>query len=301
MIIRPYAALIEEGLSGQNSVDFPLSKSETSDLVSAALVEDAADNDVTTIASVLSDRHSRCTLVARQAGVVCGLPLAVETFRQRDEGVVIREEAKDGDHVKPGTVLLYINGNAHGLLTAERIALNFMQRLSGVASLTAQYVAAVQGTRAKILDTRKTLPGWRKLEKYAVRCGGGLNHRMDLGGSVLIKDNHLAALDGDIGLAVKRARTVGPDLYVEVECDNLHQVEEAVSAGADIIMLDNMSIKDMKTAVENVNGRAVLEASGGVNLSTVSSIAETGVDWISVGALTHSAPALDLALDFEPS
>ena len=166
--------------------------------------------------------------------------------------------------------------------------------------MTARYVAAVAGTGAQILDTRKTTPLLRRLEKYAVRAGGGLNHRMDLSSAVLIKDNHLAAVDGDIGLAVKRARSVAPDgIKVEVECDNLEQVRAAIGAGADVVLLDNMGLLDLREAVKLVNGRAVIEASGGVTLDTVRQIAETGVNWISVGALTHSAPALDLALDFD--
>jgi nicotinate-nucleotide pyrophosphorylase (carboxylating) len=185
-------------------------------------------------------------------------------------------------------------------LSAERVALNFMQRLSGIATLTARYVEAVAGTGVHILDTRKTTPLWRRLEKYAVRAGGGLNHRLDLSAAVLIKDNHLAAVEGDIALAVSRARAVAPSgIKVEVECDTLDQVREAIDAGADIILLDNMQLVTLRAAVKLVDGRAVTEASGGVTLDTVRSIAETGVDWISVGALTHSAPALDLALDFD--
>src|SRR5688500_13139103 len=180
-------------------------------------------------------------------------------------------------------------------------ALNFMQRLSGIATLTRGYVDAIAGTKAKIRDTRKTTPGWRRLEKYAVRAGGGTNHRMDLATCVLIKDNHLAAVDGDIALAVQRARELAPaGTKVEVECDRREQVERALAAGADIIMLDNMTLPDMRECVELVKGRAIVEASGGVTRERVRAIADTGVDWISVGALTHSAPAMDLALDFDP-
>jgi nicotinate-nucleotide pyrophosphorylase (carboxylating) len=178
--------------------------------------------------------------------------------------------------------------------------LNFLQRLSGIATLTAQYVNAVRGTPARILDTRKTTPGWRRLEKYAVRCGGGMNHRNDLAQAILIKDNHIAALDGNVRLAIERVRSAAvAGMRIEVECQNLDQVSAALKAGADIIMLDNMGLHDMREAVLLVGGRAVLEASGGVNLQTVRGIAETGVDWISIGSLTHSAPALDLALDFD--
>jgi nicotinate-nucleotide pyrophosphorylase (carboxylating) len=193
-----------------------------------------------------------------------------------------------------------VTGHARGLLSAERVALNYMQRLSGIATLTSHYVDAVKGTNAKILDTRKTTPGWRALEKYAVRAGGGTNHRMDLSSGVLIKDNHLAALDGDVSKAVTRARKLAPKgVKIEVECDAVAQVARAADAGADIIMLDNMPPAMMAECVRLVNGRAILEASGGVTLGTVRDVAETGVDWISVGALTHSAPSLDLALDFE--
>ena len=196
--------------------------------------------------------------------------------------------------------MLFVTGHARALLSAERVALNYLQRLSGIATITARYVDAVRGTNAKILDTRKTTPGWRSLEKYAVRAGGGTNHRMDLSTGVLIKDNHLAALDGDVARAVSRAREQAPrGIKIEVECDRIDQVERAVEAGADIILLDNMAPSLLAECVALVAGRAILEASGGVKLSTVRPIAETGVDWISVGALTHSAPSLDLGLDFE--
>jgi len=223
-----------------------------------------------------------------------------EAFRQRDPRVSVRSTVRDGRSVAASTPIIFITGHARGLLSAERVALNFMQRLSGIASLTNKYVQAVKGTNAKILDTRKTTPGWRRLEKYAVRAGGGMNHRMDLSSAVLIKDNHLAAVNGDVELAVKRAREVAPPrTAVEVECDTLDQVRSALVAEAEVIMLDNMSNPMMREAVEMVNGRAVTEASGGMTLDRVRSVAETGVDWISVGALTHSVKAMDLALDFE--
>ncbi|HEX4681331.1 MAG TPA: carboxylating nicotinate-nucleotide diphosphorylase [Gemmatimonadaceae bacterium] len=279
---------------------FPLRQSQLDQLVRDALQEDGAFNDITTIATVVSDRRSRATLVARQNGVVCGVPLALDAFRQLDGKVSIRVDHEDGSRVKTGEPVLFVTGHARGLLSAERVALNYMQRLSGIATLTCKYVDLVKGTRAQILDTRKTTPGWRALEKYAVRAGGGTNHRMDLASGVLIKDNHLSALDGDVGKAVSRARELAPrGTQIEVECDRLDQVQRAVEAGADIILLDNMPPDVLREAVSNVAGRAILEASGGVNLSTVRAIAETGVDWISVGALTHSAPSMDLALDFE--
>jgi nicotinate-nucleotide pyrophosphorylase (carboxylating) len=293
-------------LSGTPAADagallrFPLAQQTVDATVRAALQEDGAFNDLTTMATVLSDRRSRGTLVAREHGVVCGVPLALEAFRVLDPKVAIRIDCADGMRVRAGEPVLVVTGHARGLLSAERVALNYVQRLSGIATLTSRYVEAVAGTKAKILDTRKTTPGWRVLEKYAVRAGGGVNHRMDLSSGVLIKDNHLAALDGDVAKAISRARDLVPrGVKVEVECDRVEQVVRALDAGADIILLDNMSPGVMTECVRLVNGRAILEASGGITLSNVREIAETGVDWISVGALTHSACSLDLGLDFE--
>ncbi|MGQ0539826.1 MAG: carboxylating nicotinate-nucleotide diphosphorylase, partial [Gemmatimonadaceae bacterium] len=200
-----------------------------------------------------------------------------------------------------GATVLFLTGHARGLLSAERTALNFLQRLSGIATLTARYVEAVKsvGAKAQILDTRKTTPGWRSLEKYAVRAGGGVNHRMDLAESVLIKDNHLSAVDGDIAVAIRRARELAPQAKIEVECESVAQVEAALGAAADIILLDNMPPEEMRACLAAVDGKARVEASGGVNLDTIRAIARTGVDYISVGALTHSPPAMNLALDFE--
>jgi nicotinate-nucleotide pyrophosphorylase (carboxylating) len=292
--------LAAHGFFWEEGLHFPLTKKETAAIVTAALQEDDTKHDITTAATILSNRRARCRLVARQTGVVSGLPLACEAFEQLDPAVTIRVERADGSLIRPETPVLFLSGHARGLLSAERVALNFVQRLSGISTMTARYVAAVAGTGAQILDTRKTTPLLRRLEKYAVRAGGGLNHRMDLSAAVLIKDNHLAAVEGDINLAVKRARSVAPaGIKVEVECDNLEQVQAAIDAGADVILLDNMGLLDLREAVKLVAGRAVTEASGGVTLETVRQIAETGVNWISVGALTHSAPALDLALDFD--
>lgn len=271
----------------------------TRSLVRDALEEDGADEDITSIATIVSNRRARARMVARQRGVIAGIPLAREAFRQRDEGASVRATVKDGQLVDAGTEVMFITASPRGLLSAERVALNYMQRLSGIATLTHQFVDAVTGTDARILDTRKTTPGWRRLEKFAVRAGGGMNHRMDLSAAVLIKDNHLAALDGDVKIAVERARDLAQGKPIEVECDNVAQVQAAVDAGAEIIMLDNMSLAKLREAVSLIDGRAVSEASGGVTIHTVRGIAETGVDWISVGALTHSAKALDLALEFE--
>lgn len=279
---------------------FPLTQEQLTQLAREALDEDQAFNDITTIATVLSTRRARASLVARQSGTICGVPIALECFRMLDPKVGMRIDVDDGVRVEKGDTVIAITGHARGLLSAERTALNFMQRLSGIASMTARYVDAVKGTRAKILDTRKTTPGWRKLEKYAVRAGGGVNHRLDLARAVLVKDNHLKAVDGDVGAAVRRVRELAPPgTKIEVECDTLEQVTAAIAARVDCVLLDNMSPATMREAVAAARGRTTTEASGGVSLDTVRAIAETGVDLISVGALTHSAPAMNLALDFD--
>lgn len=285
---------------GYRTLRFPLPNGELQQRVRDALAEDRAFDDVTTIATVQSDRRARARLVARQAGVISGVPFAIAAFQALDDKCVIRVEAEDGMRVARGDTVLFISGHARGILSAERVALNFLQRLSGVATLTAQYVEAVKGTRATVLDTRKTTPGWRALEKYAVRCGGGTNHRLDLAAAVLIKDNHLMAVNGDIALAVRRSRELAePGATVEVECDRADQVRAAVDAGADLILLDNMTPDELRACVALVGARAKTEASGGVSLATVRAIAESGVDYVSVGGITHSAPAMNLALDFE--
>lgn len=279
---------------------FPLDTLEVDHTVHDALFEDRAFEDTTTIATVLSDRRARARLVARTEGVIAGVPLATATFRLLDDKISIRVDREDGTKVSRGDSVLYLTGHARSLLSAERVALNFLQRLSGIATLTRKYVDAVQGTKAQILDTRKTTPGLRVLEKYAVRCGGGVNHRMDLVSAVLIKDNHLAALDGDVKLAVKRCREYAPPgTFVQVECDRMEQLAAAVEAGADSVLLDNMTLESVTKCVAFAAGKTIIEVSGGVTLATVRQFAEAGVDRIAVGAITHSAPALDLALDFE--
>jgi nicotinate-nucleotide pyrophosphorylase (carboxylating) len=296
---RRIAILAQRGLGPSGTLRFPFARLMTGTIVREALEEDAADNDITSIATIMTDRRSRCRIVARQRGVIAGIPLAREAFRQRDPKSSVRATIREGQLVDAGADVMFVTASPRGLLSAERVALNYLQRLSGIATITRQFVDAVAGTNARILDTRKTTPGWRILEKYAVRAGGGMNHRMDLGAAVLIKDNHLAALDGDVAMAVQRARELAPGKPIEVECDRIDQVSRALEAGAEIIMLDNMTPAKLREAVTLVDGRAVTEASGGVRLDTVRAIAETGVDWISVGALTHSAKALDLGLDFE--
>jgi nicotinate-nucleotide pyrophosphorylase (carboxylating) len=299
-IPRTITPLSVPAFDGDALLRFPLKAAELQQVVRSALDEDQAFNDITTIATVVSDRRARATLVARGKGTIAGVPLAVEAFRQLDPKATLRVEREDGIRAEKGDPVVFVTGHARALLAAERVALNFMQRLSGIATLTAKFVDAVAGTRAKILDTRKTTPGWRRLEKYAVRAGGGVNHRMDLADAILIKDNHLAACEGDIEVAIRRVRDMNPGgIQIEVECETPQQVETAVKAGAHIVLLDNMTLENLRESVTIAEGRAKTEASGGVNLNTVRAIAETGVDWISVGALTHSPPALDLALDFD--
>lgn len=273
--------------------------------VRAALAEDIGPGDVTTLATVPAAATLTVEMVAREPLVLAGLAFATAAFRELSPQIQLQSHQADGQFCAAGDRLLRVEGPARAILTAERVALNFMQRLSGVATLTARFVRQLQGTRAKILDTRKTTPGWRRFEKYAVRCGGGQNHRIGLFDLVLIKDNHLAALRDEqpnaIAAAVQRARNAYPALQVEVEADTLAQVRQATEAGADIILLDNMTPAQLSEAVRLVGGRAKTEASGGVNLQTVRAIAETGVDFISVGALTHSARAMDIGLDYDPS
>jgi nicotinate-nucleotide pyrophosphorylase (carboxylating) len=271
--------------------------------VQAALSEDIGSGDVTTLATVPENIRLAVVMRAREPLVAAGLPLAEAVFQQLSITVQVEQLAHDGHHAKAGESLLRISGDARAILSGERVALNFVQRLSGIATLTAQFVDAIKGTHAKILDTRKTTPGLRRLEKYAVTCGGGANHRFGLFDMVLIKDNHLAALrDAEpnaVTAAVRAAREKYPQLKVEVEADTLEQVEQAAAAGADFVLLDNMTLVQLRLSIQKCKGRSKTEASGGVNLSTVRAIAETGVDFVSVGALTHSARAVDIGLDFE--
>jgi len=271
--------------------------------VRIALAEDIGSGDATTLATVPATATARAVMRAREPLVVAGLDFALAAFRELSPKIKIQRKILDGRRAQAGATLLKISGPARAILSAERVALNFVQRLSGVATTTARFVAAVRGTHATILDTRKTTPGWRRFEKYAVACGGGKNHRIGLFDLILIKDNHLAALRHEkpnaIAAAIRRARKGFPRLKVEVEADTLKQVEQAVKAGADFILLDNMNLKRLRQALNIVKGRAKTEASGGVNIRTVRAIARTGVDFISVGALTHSARAVDIGLDFE--
>jgi nicotinate-nucleotide pyrophosphorylase (carboxylating) len=262
-----------------------------------ALNEDVGTGDVTTAATVPEDARARGLITQKAPGVVFGLDVAEQTFRALDPEVSFERLANEGQWREGGPVLA-LTGSARAILTAERTALNFLARLSGVATLTARYVRALDGSKARILDTRKTTPGLRALEKAAVAAGGGTNHRTGLYDAILIKENH-AALAGGVGQAVELARARAPELELEVECRTLAEVDEALGAGARHILLDNMTVEQLCQAVRHVDGRATLEASGGVTLEALGAIAGTGVDFISVGALTHSAPALDLSLILE--
>ena len=268
-------------------------------LVRAALLEDIGPGDITTMLCVPAGTTAAATVLAKQPGVIAGLAIAELAFKLLDPSARWEALVTDGTRVGEGrTPLAVVTGDARALLTAERVALNFLQRLSGIAALTAQYVALTSGTQARIVDTRKTTPGLRALEKYAVRAGGGFNHRLGLYDCVLIKDNHIKAAGG-IANAVAGAKAQIPHtMKIEVEAASLGMVEEALVAGADVILLDNMDTETMRRAVEVIGGRAISEASGNLTEARIAEVAATGVDVLSIGALTHSAPALDISLDF---
>ena len=268
------------------------------DFVKSVLAEDlGVGGDVTSIVTIAADARFTAEMNCRQAITVAGIEIAAAFFRALDPGVDIDTLVNDGDRVEAGTVLMRLTGNARAMLAAERSALNTLQHLSGIATLTRHYVDQVNGTGAALLDTRKTIPGLRVLEKYAARMGGSQNHRMRLDDGVLIKDNHVAVCGG-VAEAVRRARNANTGLQVQVEVDRIDQIEPALAAGADRLLLDNMPPPILREAVDLVRGRVPLEASGGVNLETIRAIAETGVDFISVGRITQSAPAVDIGLDY---
>jgi nicotinate-nucleotide pyrophosphorylase (carboxylating) len=271
------------------------------EVVARALAEDLADGpDVTTAATIGADQVGRADAVPRQAGVIAGLPVAAYVFAAVGQGRVdVDIKADDGDIAGPEQVLLSVVGPVRDLLTAERTALNLLTHLSGVATMTRIWVDAVSGSKAQIRDTRKTLPGLRALEKYAVRCGGGVNHRLSLSDAALIKDNHVLAA-GSVSRAFELVKAAAPDLLVEIEVDTVDQCSEAIAAGAQLILLDNMSLSDMKTCVAlaaEADSHVLLEASGGLTLERAAAIADTGVDYLAIGALTHSSPVLDIGLD----
>ena len=269
-----------------------------SSLITMALDEDLAGGvDVTTVATVPVDQRATLDLVARGAGVSAGAPVAAAVFAEvcgSDAAITI--VTPDGTRVEPGTVIMSVTGSTHELLRAERPALNLLGHLSGIATATRAWVDAIEGTGARIRDTRKTTPGMRRLEKYAVRCGGGVNHRMSLSDAALVKDNHVVAAGG-VAEAFDLVRTQFPGLDVEVEVDSLDQLDEVLAAGADLVLLDNFTPERMREAVRRTSGRARLEASGGLSLDVAAEVASTGVDYLAVGALTHSAPVLDIGAD----
>jgi len=273
-------------------------------IVDMALAEDLGLGDVTTDALMDHDLRAKASIIVKKDGVLAGIGVAAFVFQRVDPSLKFNTIVTDGAHVKAGDVVATIEGAAASILKAERTALNFLQRLSGIATETACYVEAVAGLPTRIMETRKTTPGLRALEKYAVRIGGGHNHRKNLGDGVLIKDNHLAAMrfrGNDIGEVVRKARQYAPHtLKIEIEVETVEEARQAIEAGADIILLDNMSLADMRQAVELARGCALSEASGGITLENVRAVAETGVDFISIGAITHSSKALDISLEFEP-
>jgi nicotinate-nucleotide pyrophosphorylase (carboxylating) len=274
------------------------------DIIDRALAEDLGKGDVTTEALIGGDQQGTGFIVAKEEGILAGTEAAKQVFHRIDPALKVEILVEDGARVEPGNKVARVSGSIASILKAERIALNFLQRLSGIASETNHYVKRVQGLPVRIMDTRKTTPGLRSLEKYAVKAGGGENHRMNLADGVLIKDNHLAALRGQ-GLSIKeiiaKAKRNAPQrLPVEVEAGTVSEALEAVEAGASIVMLDNMTLGDMRKAVQSINGRALIEASGGITLDNVRAVAETGVDFISIGALTHSSRALDISLELYP-
>lgn len=265
--------------------------------IANALSEDIGPGDITTKALLPSTIRGKAEIIAKERLVLAGTDVAAEVFRQIDSDTSFIANYTDGNELSKGTAIATISGQLASILTAERVALNLLQRLSGIATLTREYVKKIEGTKARIVDTRKTTPGLRALEKYAVRVGGGKNHRFGLFDGILIKDNHIAAV-GSIGEAIKRAKEKAPHtLKIEVETENIEQVKEALAAGSDIIMLDNMDTKTMKEAVKLIKGKAMVEASGGINLTNVRKVAGTGVDFISVGAITHSARAMDISME----
>jgi nicotinate-nucleotide pyrophosphorylase (carboxylating) len=279
--------------------DARLDPRDLESLVLAAIEEDLDGGvDVTTVATVPPDQRATLDLVARSAGVAAGIPVAAAVFMavSGDDDLDITFGVGDGDRVEPGDVLLSVTGLTHELLRAERPALNMLGHLGGIATLTRAWADAIGGTKASIRDTRKTTPGLRKLEKYAVRCGGGQNHRMSLSDAALVKDNHVLAAGG-VAAAFEAVRAMFPEVPVEVEVDSMEQLDEVLAAGADLVLLDNFTPADMAAAVQRTAGRARLEASGGLSLVNAAEVAATGVDYIAVGALTHSAPVLDIGAD----
>jgi nicotinate-nucleotide pyrophosphorylase (carboxylating) len=279
----------------------PLDPAVIREAAARALGEDRGPADITTLACIKSGTQAAARIFAKEACVLAGMPVAEQVFREQDATLALTARAGDGTSLQPGDTMLEIRGPASSILTAERCALNFLQHLSGVATQTRSFVEAVAGTKAKILDTRKTAPGLRALQKYAVRCGGGVNHRFGLYDRFLIKDNHLALMGtgNRLAEAIRAARALDPQAALEVEVDRIGQIPEIISLGVDVLLLDNMSLDEMRACVSLIAGRAATEASGNMTLERVAEVARTGVDFISVGALTHSVRAVDFSLEIE--
>jgi nicotinate-nucleotide pyrophosphorylase (carboxylating) len=277
----------------------PLDSAIIREAAARALGEDRGPADITTLACVKFETQASARIFAKEACVLAGLPVAEQVFREQDATLVLTARSEDGAQLKPGDTVLEISGSAAAILTSERCALNFLQHLSGVATQTRRFVDAVAGTKTQILDTRKTLPGLRALQKYAVRCGGGVNHRFGLYDRFLLKDNHLALMGtaNRLAEAVKAARALDPQALLEVEVDRRDQIPDVIALGVDIILLDNMSLDELRASVELIAGRATTEASGNMTLARVADVAKTGVDFISIGALTHSVTAVDFSLE----
>jgi len=286
-----------------SSVIEPPSSAIIREAAARALGEDRGPADITTLACVKPEVIGSARIFAKEPCVLAGLPVAEQVFREQDPKLVLTRKVQDGASLKPGETVLEIRGSAASILTGERCALNFLQQLSGVATQTRRFVDATAGTKAKILDTRKTIPGLRALQKYAVRCGGGVNHRFGLYDRFLIKDNHLALMGtgNRLAEAVQAARALDPEAILEVEVDHLEQIPEILALGVDVLLLDNMSLDEMRLCVELIDGKASTEASGNMTLERVPGVAGTGVDFISVGALTHTVHSIDFSLEMEPA
>jgi nicotinate-nucleotide pyrophosphorylase (carboxylating) len=286
-------------VNSMEATDLKLDPAIAREAVVRAIGEDRGPMDITSRAVVPEEQLGAARIITRESCIIAGLSIAELVFHEVESAVRVTLRCNDGDRLAPGTTALEVTGPVRGLLTAERIALNFLQQLSGVATQTRAFVEAVAGTKARILDTRKTIPGLRALQKYAVRCGGGFNHRMGLYDKFLLKDNHLAMMGppSSWSAGIQEARALKPDAEIEIEADTLEQVRVIAELGVDMIMLDNMSVDDMRQGVEIIGGRARTEASGNMTLERVKAVADTGVDFISVGALTHSARAIDMSLE----
>lgn len=298
-IVYTFQKYYTSSMSSPTSSITPLDPAIIREAAARALGEDKGPADITSLATIPAEARSRARILTRQPCVLAGLPVAEAVFLEEDSSIALHALAHDGDSLAPNDTVLEISGPARGILTAERTALNFLQQLSAVATRTRQFVNAVAGTKAKILDTRKTVPGLRALQKYAVRCGGGYNHRMGLYDQFLLKDNHLALMGapGNWPAAIAAARAIAPEAKIEIEADTLDQVRVIAPLGIDIILFDNMTLDQMREGVEIVAGRALTEASGNVTLERAAAIAQTGVDFISIGGLTHSIQSIDLSLE----